>query len=286
MEKYRLRQLIVQLLFGGIVGQITSTDKIIKDCKNRTAIEAKDAYYVGGIVGNVYIKTKIENCTNENKIEGKTNIGGIVGGGKGEIKDCFNKGEICGKTYYAGGICGISYNSIENCSNSGNITCDSGTGGIVGRSEYSSIVSECANSAKVNGGGWNTGGIVGITGWKDDGTTDVIVKKCYNAGEIMGGDQVGGIVGMFKASDGFGTVIQCYNKGRIIGTGASVGGLIGREYILRNANTINRLFYLKDIQEIKAIGGKLDDEETNKIMGIEDDLSYEEFKTWIEDQEL
>ena len=60
------------------------------------------------------------------------------------------------------------------------------TGGIVGRSEYSSIVSECANSAKVNGGGWNTGGIVGITGWKDDGTTDVIVKKCYNAGEIMG----------------------------------------------------------------------------------------------------
>ena len=79
------------------------------------------------------------------------------------------------------------------------------------------------------------------------------------------------------------TVLDCYNKGKVAGT-KKIGEIIGGLYKSEGAEiTINKLFYLKNTSGLTAIGGK-EDNATNKIMGVTDNLSYEQFKTWITSQ--
>ncbi|MBP3831622.1 MAG: hypothetical protein ILA02_04535 [Clostridia bacterium] len=82
---------------------------------------------------------------------------------------------------------------------------------------------------------------------------------------------------------GQGTVTLCYNKGTIIGS-IYLGEIIGNETNKTEGNTLNKLFYLKNERGLTAVGGEADDEEVKKITWVTDDLTYEQFKTWIEKQ--
>lgn len=86
-------------LFGVVAGEV----------KNLTigGIITSQANYVGGVCGVANKGSKISNCINKTKINGKVNTGGLVGYTEGEVRVCINEGAISG-TERLGGISGAS----------------------------------------------------------------------------------------------------------------------------------------------------------------------------------
>ena len=122
----------------------------------------------------------------------------------------------------AGTASGNSYETINNCYVTGNITVSGANyypptaGGIAGNSRSASITN-CYNNADVTNDGSTVGGIVG-TAWD----TSIIVN-CYNTGNItttnnrtgFGSARItGGIVGSVPAHSTL-TVTNCYNTGKL-----------------------------------------------------------------------
>lgn len=166
---------------------------------------------VGGIAADN--NGTIIGCRFNGTIEGKSNVGGIVGlnGETGQIVDCTSWGSITGE-YRTGGICGKNTGSITDSANHArvntvevevtldvsdfdirsitdsdtNLTCTD-TGGIVGYS--SGIVRSCSNRGTVGypHTGYNVGGIAG----RQSG----FMSLCSNYGKIYGRKEVAGIVG-------------------------------------------------------------------------------------------
>ena len=268
---------------GGITGLASG---MVNKCNNNGVVKGSDQF-VGGITGRAY--SMVEECNNSGAVVGKVRcVGGIAGATNSEaiISNCNNSGTIKGESGLVGGIVGyLKKSTVKLCNNSGTVT---GTGerigGIVGDEEPCSIVSESRNYGGITGNVENSegiGGIVGTVSYTDDETNSK-VEKCYNNGTVNGETKVGGIIGLLAGSLGKGTVTECYNKGKIMGT-AKVGEVIGTVSTI-GLNTLNKLFYLKNERGLTAIYGESDDNETKGIMAIDKDMTYEQFKEWIEEQ--
>lgn len=181
---------------GGIVG--TFSGGSIKRCINLSDITNdanKSDAYLGGIAGNAGNNAVVENCRNNGKISSDsiyTYCGGIVGVNNSTIISCVNDGEVyaSGEETYIGGIAGINHNLITSCINSAAITGDNTVlaGGILGGSwESDTEVNNCYNTGAVTCEDYMAGGIIGYL-YKGN------VKNCYNIGDITG-DFDGGVIG-------------------------------------------------------------------------------------------
>jgi len=178
---------------------------------------------IGGLVGSA--SSVITNCFNTGVVKGNTNVGGIVGYFDGKsINDCLNEGTISGISN-VGGISGYIINcatvykrSINNCSNNGIVNGTIYIGGIIGFSQNSSVIS-CYNTQEINGCIY----IGGITGYNTDGTNYGSVNKCYNVGKVKGYFSVGGVTGYNYYHV---VVSYCYNAGTVMGS-KRVGGIAG-----------------------------------------------------------
>ena len=278
---------------GGITG---CSIKNIEDCNNiNTTIVLEKHRHAGGIVGWKR-KGTISNCTNTGKVIGngkdseeKTVVGGICGMAENgcTIINSHNNGFIYAEGRYVGGIAGQIYGktTIDGCYNSGSIEGKRGSvGGIAGCITDNSIVKNSGNSGKIIGKELNFGGIIGIMTFQNtDNAAKCTVEKCYNNGQVYGGKYVGGIVGRIGASEIEPQFVKnCYNKGDIIGN-SDLGETIGSNGNTNEQTDLNNLFYLKRQKQLKSIGG-MDDDENKKNIGIQDDLTYEQFKTWILEQ--
>lgn len=123
---------------------------------------------------------------------------------------------------YVGGLVGISYGVIDNCHNDAYVatTNNTNTGGLVSSASAGSITN-CTNTGRVVGNYTYVGGIVSYT------SAGVRVAGCTNYGTVIAKDSVkdtyyntvGGIVG-----NAFGRVVNCVNRGTVMGSG-SVGGV-------------------------------------------------------------
>ena len=132
--------------------------------------------------------------------------------------------------YNVGAIAGCaSLSTIYNCYNYGNVTAEnvyssgsSNIGGIVGTSDSISI-HHCYNYGNIKANQSYVGGIVGYFYISSSGE----IQNCYNTGEIIGEDRVGGIIGeaALAISDLY-EIYDCYNEGNIIGS-TYVGGIAG-----------------------------------------------------------
>ena len=194
---------------GGIAGHLEvdnyyDIDTIyIRDCVNNAIIQANgmagsssNLYYVGGIVGWVYIDlyvvgcAYVVNCRNNGNVMGIGDVGGIVGAyltdGDGFVDNCDNFGQIS-SSGTSGGIVAYADGGVtKNCRNhaTGAVTGNC-TGGIVGYSMFGRILN-CVNNAPVNGYfkqkiSNKAGGIVGYI----DGSGNIsYILNCYNTGEI------------------------------------------------------------------------------------------------------
>ena len=82
----------------------------------------------------------MQDCYNVGNVNGKFNVGGIVGGSSGSgntiwIKDCYNRGNVIGDTKDIGGIGGyIGYSLVENCYSQATVSGNTNVGGICGNS--------------------------------------------------------------------------------------------------------------------------------------------------------
>ena len=159
---------------------------------------------------------------------------------------------------YTGAIAGESLNvTISNCKITGAVTGgiapSKNTGGVLGAGNESTVIKNCIVSGKISGGksvGANglsyTGGIVGrimgeitdctvssaqiICGENDvttytggiAGQNNNIINNCTNHAEVIGGSNVGGIVG-----SNWGVIHTSLNDGNVSGTVTTTGGLVG-----------------------------------------------------------
>ena len=95
----------------------------------------------------------------------------------------------------------------------------SDVGGIIGTDYGIKNISNCYVSGYIKGTGACIGGIMGYSGLKSNGVSNI--TDCINEAKIEGGTYVAGITGKW-----FGNMNNCINYGEVIGT-TRVAGLIG-----------------------------------------------------------
>lgn len=306
---------------GGITGQISANTGTISNCSNSgkiiaNGISSGNLSQCGGITGVLGQNNTITNCENRGKISGRGNlVGGISGvmNSSTTMTKCNNYGEIIGNNMYVGGVSGYvnPNSSVSECKNYGKITGNNQhVGGIMGMASKNTSVSECKNYGDISSisecvggiagevypenclisksmnfgqvkGPENVGGIVGLLS-QNNNTTNAKVEKCYNSGNVTGETRhVGGIVGLIGGSSSQATLEKCYNKGVITSENDRIGEIAGYQTNRTGANTLNKLFYLKKSKNLTAIGKDADNVE-KQIMSVSDDLTPEQFFTWIE----
>jgi hypothetical protein len=271
-----------------------------------------DYAYAGGICAIARF-SKISACTNDAKVTGSAYTGGIVGDiyNNSQIDNCINYGTITsyGTSYNkndvrvsgdTGGIAGSALSiSISNCANYGYIydyseekSSIGGTGGIVGGGGN---CTSCTNYGVVYGIS-KVGGIAGSGSSNYCFNYDVVSGKTYvggiigrggaynsaNLGEITGIENVGGICGgdnsIIKECFNYGDVAGQINTGGIVGDDSSVynsfnvANVSGKEYtggIIGN-NFTSRI-YGQTIESCYNIGNIVSDYITGGIAGISDE---------------
>ena len=160
-------------------------------------------------------------------------VGGFVGQNfKGTITACYATGNADGRdgdSDLVGGLVGWNNNGrITACYATGNADGGDGggdnVGGLVGWNNNSGTIRVCYATGMADGGDGfdNVGGLVGRN---NQGT----ITACYATGNV-GGDNVGGLVGL---NDNDGTITACYATGNANGEDGSndgVGGLVGQNF--------------------------------------------------------
>lgn len=177
--------------FGGVTGENVG---IITNATNRARVDASQASYVGGIVGR-------------NTSEGEK-VGQLLGMGNS------NEGFVIGKNYVGGvigknevAITGTAEQSVGIVNSGTVIALAGGAGGIIGENSADITHVIMKNEGEVHGNASiegsteenGTGGIIGVNGYKADGTgANISNSSLMNRvnGNVSGVANVGGIIGI------------------------------------------------------------------------------------------
>lgn len=228
---------------GAIVGLLTNGGTVSGVEVLSGSVAGGDG--VGGLVGRLTLSGTIENCKNEATVSGTGKVGGIVSSAyytKADmvmtIKDCTNIGTVTSTVGYVGGVVGMSAANISGCTNNGAVTGNATSiGGIVGEQKcYGSVVG-CTNTALITNQSesFGTGGIIGWLRYSDETAYEVkapiTVSKCRNTGNVVGGYDAGGIVGVAYNNA---SVTDCLNLATSL-SAKTVRGFLGG--IIANVQT-------------------------------------------------
>lgn len=195
---------------------------------------------IGAICGRIMGGTNyITNCTNNIAIEGRNNIGGLIGMCNiidnivnNTISECTNnapiKASASSQLAIVGGIVGQLANSesitttITKCTNNGTISAtsenpNSVAGGIVGITGSSLTMTDCGNTALISTS--TIGYAAGLVGLCQNHASEI--TNCYSQGDISTQScrNIGGITTV-AGSDGA-TIKNCYFSGEIKGSTAN-----------------------------------------------------------------
>lgn len=125
-----------------------------------------------------------------------------------------NNVQIKGTSSSTGGVAGVNYGDITNCSVSGNVESSAPVGGLVGQND--GTVTACYATGLVKG----SGSVGGLVGQNTRGT----VTACYATSRVEGAQRVGGVVGF----NSYAIVTACYHAGgTVVSSDMSVGGVTG-----------------------------------------------------------
>ena len=233
---------------GGFIGGVESgTQLYFENCVNNGNVSgtAKNHMGISGFVGllgpNASSTTKFVNCRNNGNlvdlgVEGHQNayMGGFVGRNYGSpsvtIENCINTGDVTcsgGGWSGAGGFVGNGMThgyswtvsapgvyTFKNCINLGDITGAQFSGGIGGAFKQHSLegcnvtMENCANYGAISGVDY-AGGMLGQVG--DHGCDIVVLKNCYNAGDVTANSGAAGIAGYILHNAGSSTGADSYN---------------------------------------------------------------------------
>jgi hypothetical protein len=167
---------------------------------------------------------------------------GYINGG--EVKNLGLEGGSVSGFYFVGGLVGINLGIISNCYSTADVNGVGTVGGLVGGNDGS--ISNCYSTGSVSGDRY-VGGLVGNNG-------EGYVSNCYSTGDVNGVDDVGGLVGK-NGVWGYvphipGHIINSYSTGNVSGTGWSVGGLVGHNYM-----TVSYCYSTGDVSGDWSVGG-------------------------------
>lgn len=138
------------------------------------------------------------------------------------IKNLKVEGNVsASSSVFVGGIVGRTQTSatIDSCSFAGTVTSTkkngaAGTAGIVGRVSAGTVtITNCANTAAINGTSAIAAGILGY-----GGSNKVTIENCYNTGAISGQYYASGICGVSTIKEQTSSIRNCYNSGTITAT--------------------------------------------------------------------
>lgn len=177
--------------FGGVTGENVG---IITNATNRARVDAAQASYVGGIVGrNTSEGGKVGQLlgmgnSNEGFVIGNNYVGGVIG-----------KNEVA--------ITGTAEQSVGIVNSGTVIALAGGAGGIIGENSADITHVIMKNEGEVHGNASiegsteenGTGGIIGVNGYKADGTgANISNSSLMNRvnGNVSGVANVGGIIGI------------------------------------------------------------------------------------------
>lgn len=129
---------------------------------------------------------------------------------------------------YVGGVAGLNYGTIQNCSNSGTVDAGTFIGGIAGWNF--GVISDSSNSGQIVvqdlDGVYNTekgaGGIAGACTSRAGTEDAALIEGCINSGEVLGYYHAGGITAFANSA----TVRNCINTGHIRACWNN-GGIVG-----------------------------------------------------------
>lgn len=219
---------------AAFVGFVPSGAKAsISGCVNYAEISSSKEQD-GGIIANTSAssETTIIGCVNNGKVSGSKIVGGIIGFARGTItiNGCSNNGEVGvssgGSGDDIGGIAGqmLSGTISGTTTNNGTVTSTGGEhiGGIVGYALNVKFSGTLTNNGTVSAtSSKRVGGVIGY--FKTDNITDNTLSGATNSGDVSGGGDVGGIVGVLE-----GAIIDgATNSGTVTAEGNDAGGIVG-----------------------------------------------------------
>ncbi len=191
-------------LFGCVVGDNASIKNLIVE---NTTVSGKKI--VGGVIGYASFKNSVESVslTGKNNITGGFLVGGIVGGGFCNIKNCNANADVTliGDNAQGIGVLagGMESSSLIGCSATGTVTA-AGNGnfsiaGLSGAAQESPSVENCNADVTITVGENSSmvGGLLGNAGTYD-AKNPTIIKNCSANASIKAADsaeRIGGIVG-------------------------------------------------------------------------------------------
>ena len=129
---------------------------------------------VGGLVGYVF-DSNIYNCSVTGSIQGKNNVGGLIGSAFADLKNI----------------------NISNSFSSGYVKGTNNVGGLIGSTNayYGNVnISTSYSDSNVVSNGYYIGGFIGFA---EDATN---ISNCYASGEVYGSEDVGGFAGSISGS--------------------------------------------------------------------------------------
>lgn len=202
---------------GGIAGYARNAS--IEYCTNAVKVSGTDV--VGGIVGYAIHGTNIIGCTNYGDVVGMASCEGM------DFNSC-GIGGIAGSVYNSKGTAYIDYNNgdcdvadfepisketvIKNCTNYGNVTCESTYEETPPQYVYKNADDSEPFLVAVTGA--VTGGIAGLAvdsvAFSEEGNS-VTFDNCKNTGTVTGSTYTGGLFGIAKNI----TTIECTNEGTV-----------------------------------------------------------------------
>jgi hypothetical protein len=256
-------------LFGCVGASGTISDLAL------AGVDIRGASYVGAIAGSN--NGTIESCSVTGSVSGSEYVGGLAGYNaailgqpletspeetpqtqtlhSGVIARCTSTCDVQGGSH-VGGLAGRSQEGVVSFSfTAGSMTGTADVGGVLG-SNWGGLLYQCHSEATVTGSGY----------------TYRPSSFPYSFRYLYAMGAVGGLVGQNS-----GTLVSCYATGSVTGTGAYVGGLVGR--CASQWATIELL----GRQTTVAWHGSVDDSySSGSVTGIEATYSEDIFRTfWI-----
>ena len=231
---------------GDVTASVTAIGALANDATDVT---------LSGIVNKANVSnTRIDTAKESNT----TFTGGIIGTASGVItvNGCTNYGTVKGSSVggFFGRVADADLTVIDSY-NVGTVTAHSAAtagGGFIGYTGKGNFVFEdCANNGLIsfNNATKYTARVGGFIGYMNNALAVTTMKNCVNAGTILGGDQVAGLIGWTK-----GTVeaTDCVNTGTIFSWSNYAGGLFGR---VEKTSVFTNCYNYGDVTVSRQFGG-------------------------------
>ncbi len=217
----------------GLIAELTASGQLRNLYLTNAEIQGRQE--IGSLVGSN--QGTLLNCHSAGDISGSTYVGGLVGRNDwGTIKDCVSDSITNGGSYI-GGLVGLTSGTISSCYCTGTVSGIEYVGGLSG-SSYQCTITNSYVSSEVSGDSY-VGGLVGENVY---GT----IVACFATDSVIGyGHIIGGLCG-----GNIGLIMGCYSTGTVIG-GYEVGGLVGDNFW----SLISQSYATGDVNGEKYIGG-------------------------------